>query len=33
MDEERFGFWRWIGEIILTWEIIILVYYLIECFL
>ena len=33
MDEERFGFWRWIGEIILTWEVIILVYYLIECFL
>lgn len=33
MDKERFGFFRWIGEIILTWEVVIVVYYLVKCFL
>lgn len=28
MDErQRFGFWRWTGEIILTWEIVLVAYY------
>lgn len=31
MDErQRFGFWRWTGEIILTWEVVLVVYYIIE---